>query len=304
MQHGNLSAIASWSSLSSTRRRSQEKNMIENTILKANREGRKALVFSMTYKDLWAVEAAAHVGFDAISLDGEHGAFSSSDVDDIVRVANGYGMSVMARVPNIQPNTLNLWLDRGLQGVVGPHIETREEAQQLADACLFPPDGWRSWGGGRGTEFNDAHLLNEKYSGKLGFAQWTNRNMIVLAQIESKQAHDNLDGILSVPGLTGITGGPHDLAASLGHPGEPDHPECQRLAAEAAQRAHAAGKTVQNDMMASTGLPELIFGAARTFATAHKQDAYVLPQAAARKVAAATRPKASAKRSATRRARR
>ena len=114
--------------------------MIENTILKANREGRKALVFSMTYKDLWAVEAAAQVGFDAISLDGEHGAFSSSDVDDIVRVANGYGMSVMARVPNIQPNTLNLWLDRGIQGVVGPHIETREEAQQLADACLFPTD--------------------------------------------------------------------------------------------------------------------------------------------------------------------
>src|SRR2546428_2195715 len=71
--------------------------MIENTILKANREGRKALVFSMTYKDLWAVEAAAQAGFDAISLDGEHGAFSSSDVDDIVRVANGSS--------NASPNT-------------------------------------------------------------------------------------------------------------------------------------------------------------------------------------------------------
>ena len=86
--------------------------MIENTILKANRQGRKALVFAMTYKDLWAVEAAAQAGFDAISLDGEHGAFSSSDVDDIVRVANGYSMSVIARIPNIQPNTINLWLDR------------------------------------------------------------------------------------------------------------------------------------------------------------------------------------------------
>src|SRR2546426_9284144 len=140
--------------------------MIENTILKANREGRKALVFSMTYKDLWAVEAAAQAGFDAISLDGEHGAFSSSDVDDIVRVANGYGMSVMARVPNIQPNTLNLWLDRGLQGGVGPHIESQEEAQQLADACLFPPDGGRSWGGGGGTEVHDTPVVNEEYRGK------------------------------------------------------------------------------------------------------------------------------------------
>lgn len=124
--------------------------MIENTILNANRTGRKALVFSMTYKDLWAVEAAAQVGFDAVALDGEHGAFSPADVDDIVRVANGYGLSVTARVPNIQPNTLNLWLDRGIQGVVGPHIESQEEAQQLADACLFPPDGWRSWGGDAG----------------------------------------------------------------------------------------------------------------------------------------------------------
>jgi len=266
--------------------------MIENTILKANGAGRKALVFSMTYRDLWAVEAAAQVGFEAISLDGEHGAFASSDVDDIVRIANGYGMSVMARVPNIQPNTLNLWLDRGIQGVVGPHIETREEAQQLADACLFPPDGWRSWGGGRGTEFNDTHRLNETYGGKLGFARWSNRNMIVLAQIESKQAHDNLDGILSVRGLTGITGGPHDLAASLGYPGEPDHPECQRLAAAAAHRAHAAGKTVQGDMMASTGLPELLFVAARAFVTAHRQDAYVPTPAPtpARKKAPARRP--------------
>jgi 2-keto-3-deoxy-L-rhamnonate aldolase RhmA len=273
--------------------------MIENTILNANRTGRKALVFSMTYKDLWAVEAAAQVGFDAVALDGEHGAFSPADVDDIVRVANGYGLSVMARVPNIQPNTLNLWLDRGIQGVVGPHIESQEEAQQLADACLFPPDGWRSWGGGRGTEFNDTHVLNEKYRGKLGFATWANRNMIVLAQIESTQAHANLDGILSVPGLTGITGGPHDLAASLGHPGEPDHPECQRLTADAARRARAAGKTVQSDMVASTGLPELIFGAARAFAAAHRQDAFVPPQVPGR-----ARTKAPATRGTTRRARR
>src|SRR5262245_38582606 len=281
--------------------------MIENTILKANNQGRKALVFAMTYKDLWAVEAAAQAGFDAISLDGEHGAFSPSDVDDIVRVANGYGLSVIARVPNIQPNTLNLWLDRGIQGVVGPHIETQAEAQQLADACLFPPDGWRSWGGGRGTEFNDAPGLNAKYGGKLDFAKWANRNMIVLAQIESKQAHDNLDGILAVPGLTGITGGPHDLAASLGHPGEPDHPECQRLAVEAARRAHAAGKMVQSDMMASTGLPELIFSAARTFAAAHRQDAYEplqAPAPARRKAPAPARRKVPATPASPRRARR
>jgi 4-hydroxy-2-oxoheptanedioate aldolase len=274
--------------------------MIDNTILVANQAGRKALVFALTYKDLWAVEAAAQVGFDAISLDGEHGAFSSADVDDLVRVANGYGLSVIARVPNIQPNTLNLWLDRGIQGVTGPHIETAEEAQQLADACLFPPTGTRSWGGGRGTVFNDATFLNDRYGGKLGFAQWTNRNMIVLAQIESKLAFDNLEGILAVSGLTGITGGPHDLAASLGHPGEPEHPECQRLTAEAASRARAAGKTVSSDMMATTGLPELLLGAARNFAATHRSDAYAPPQAVPKETAPPARRKSAVPRRTTR----
>ena len=280
--------------------------MIENTILKANREGRKALIFSMTYKDLWAVEAAAHVGFAAISLDGEHGAFSSSDVDDTVRVANGYGMSVIARVPNIQPNTLNLWLDRGIQGVTGPHIETQEEAQQLADACLFPLMDGAPGVVAVARSSMTRRCSTEKYGGKLDFARWANRNMIVLAQIESKKAHDNLDGILAVSGLTGITGGPNDLAASLGHPGEPDHPDCQRLAADAARRARAASKTVSSDMVASTGLPELIFGAARAFAAEHRHDAYAPPPAAApaRKKAAASKKAPAARGAAARRARR
>jgi 4-hydroxy-2-oxoheptanedioate aldolase len=255
--------------------------LIENTILKANREGRKALVFALTYKDLWAIEAAAQAGFDAISLDGEHGSFSPADVDDIVRVANGYGMSVTARVPNNQANTINLWLDRGVQGIVGPHVETKEEAQALADACLFPPDGWRSWGGGRGTEFNDSKVLTEKYGGKLGFARWSNRNMIVTAQVESKKAYDNLDGILSVRGLTGITGGPHDFAASLGHPGEPDHPLRQKLTADAERRARLAGKDSGGDRSAGTGLQELILGAAREFAEKHRNDRCTAPSAKA-----------------------
>mgnify|MGYP001598139603 FL=1 len=266
--------------------------MIENTILKANRAGRKAVVFALTYKDLWAVEVAAQVGFDAISLDGEHGSFSPADVDDIVRVANGYGMSVAARVPNSQANTINLWLDRGVQGVTGPHIESKAEAQALADACLFPPDGKRSWGGGRGTEFNDPVALTGKYGGKLGFAKWSNKNMIVTAQIESKKAYDNLDGILSVKGLTGITGGPHDFAASLGHPGEPDHPERQRLTADAERRARLAGKDAGGDRASGTGMQELLLGAARAFAAEHRNDKATAPAGGSKAGTGSARPKA------------
>ncbi|MEX0762064.1 MAG: aldolase/citrate lyase family protein [Dehalococcoidia bacterium] len=247
--------------------------MIENTILNKNKQGLKALSFSLTSPSLYLVELAAHVGFDAINCDGEHGAFTPESIDDIVRVANGYGMSVTARVPNREPNTINLWLDRGIQGITGPHVETGEEAQALADACLFPTDGWRSWGGGRGTEFNDQKKLDDVYGGKLGFAKWSNANMIVVAQIESKKAWDNLDDILNVKGLTGVTGGPHDFSASLGHPGEPNHSDRVAATEEVDRRARAAGKTAGGDMSTGTGIQEMMLGYAREFVAKHKNDA-------------------------------
>ncbi len=232
--------------------------MIENTILKKNRDGLKALVFALTFPSTQLVELAAHVGFDAVSLDGEHGSFTPESVDLMCRVANGYGMSVTARVPSIDPYMINLWLDRGAQGILGPHIESGEEAQRLVDACLFPPVGRRSWGGGRG--------------GKLGFAQWSNANMIVSAQIESKKAYDNLDAILAVRGLTAISGGPNDFAASLGFPGEPDHPERQRLTAEIEARTRQAGKQVSSDMTITLALQELVLSSGRQFVRTHAQD--------------------------------
>lgn len=216
--------------------------MIENTILKRRREGRRAVTLGLTFHAPALIEWAAATGFDAINLDGEHGAFAPESVDEICGLAHAYGMSVTARVSNIRSDTINLYLDRGVQGITGPHVESKEEAQALADACLFPPDGKRSWGGGRGTEFNDDVRL-AKYGGKPGFAKWANANMIVQAQIESKKAWDNLDGILSVRGLTGVAGGPNDFAASLGHPGEPDHPERVAASADVEKRARSAGKT-------------------------------------------------------------
>ncbi len=250
----------------------KEKMMIENSILKANYDGRKALVFGLTFPSLHLVEMAAHVGFDAINIDGEHGYFPLDAVEDICRVANGFGMSVTARVPNIAAFQINLYLDRGIQGVTGPHIETGEASQDLADACFFPPSGKRSWGGGRGTEFNDEITLKSKYGGKKGFAKWANENMLVIAQIESKQAWENLDDILKVEGLTGITGGPNDFAASLGHPGEPNHPERMAATLDVEKRVRIYGKKVAGDMIASIDIAELMLGEAREFVDKHSND--------------------------------
>ncbi|HUE75770.1 MAG TPA: aldolase/citrate lyase family protein [Chloroflexota bacterium] len=246
--------------------------MIENTILKKNRQGLKALTFSLTFPSSQLIELAARSGFDAINLDGEHGAFTPESVDLMCRVANGYGMSVTARVPSIEPYVINLWLDRGIQGIVGPHVETAEEAQRLADACLFPPAGKRSWGGGRGTEFNEDHHIENVHGGKPAFAKWANENMLVMAQIESKKAYDNLDEILAVPGLYAITGGPNDFAASLGFPGQPNHPERQRLTEDAEARARRAGKQVASDLTTGLAIQDLMISSGRAFVEKHAND--------------------------------
>ena len=99
-------------------------------------------------------------GFDFVHLDGEHGLFSPESIDEMCRVADGFGLNVTARVPDISGSTINLFLDRGVTCIMGPHIETAEEAQALVDACLFGPDGQRSWGGGRGNYYNHASLID------------------------------------------------------------------------------------------------------------------------------------------------
>ena len=89
--------------------------------------------------------------------------------------------------------------------------------------------------------------------------------MIVSAQIESKKGYDNLDAILSVKGLMALAGGPNDFAASLGHPGEPDHHERQRLTNEIDERARKAGKVASGDLTVTLGIQDLLLGSARQF---------------------------------------
>ena len=238
--------------------------MIENTIINKFNNNKKANVFGLTFPSLHLVEMAHHVGFDAINCDGEHGYFTPESIDDICRVANGYGMSVTARVPDCTPYWINLFLDRGIQGITGPHIESKEQAQNFADACLFPPHGKRSWGGGRGTEFGDDKKL-KTYGGKLEFAKWTNKNMLVIGQIESVKGWENLDEILSVKGLSGITGGPNDLAASMGLPGEPDHKERIQLTKKIDDKAREQKKIVASDITNTTDIHTLMLDNARAF---------------------------------------
>ncbi len=246
--------------------------MIENTIIRKNREGHKAVALWLRFASAELVEMAAIAGFDAVHLDGEHGSFSREGVDAICRLANGYGLTVTARVPSNEPWVLNMYLDRGVLGIQGPHVETAAQARQLVDACYLPPRGSRSLGTGRGTAYNDGDDIAARWGSRRAFADWANANLLVWAQVESKLGVDNLDEILAVDGLTAIAGGIFDLAASLGHPGEDQHPDVRRVNDAFEARVRAVGKRMSRDLVTIVDLHDLVVGRGREIVRARAND--------------------------------
>jgi 4-hydroxy-2-oxoheptanedioate aldolase len=242
--------------------------MNANPILARNRAGLRARVFNLVPAAPELIEIAAIAGFDAVQLDGEHGATTLAEVDVACRVAAALGLAVIARVPSIAPNVLTAWLDRGVQCVIAPHVENAQEAARFVSACLYPPAGTRSWGLARATRYGERESLVARHGSIAAFGAFANANMLLFAQIESSEGHRNAAEILAVPGLAGVVGGPWDLAGSLGVPGEPEHPEVARFEAELRRRARAAGRTHLFDLIVRTGTVELMLGEGRRFAAA------------------------------------
>ena len=190
-----------------------------NKVKAAMNEGRVACGINLIFPSPQIVEILGQLDFDFIWLDGEHGPFGLGEVEDICRTADSVGLTTLARVPDISASTILRYLDRGVQGIVGPHIATKEDAQQLVDACLFGPSGNRSFGANRGTDYwFPIPDLAEYY-------QVCNDNMLVGALLEDQASYDNLDDILSVEGIDYFGIGPNDFSQGTGHPGQPGHPD-------------------------------------------------------------------------------
>lgn len=111
----------------------------------------------------------------------------------------------LVRVPWLDPGILMKMLDAGAYGVICPMINTREDAELLVAATSYPPRGYRSYGPIRGLLYGGAD-----------YPERANDTLVRFAMIETRQALDNLDEILSVEGLDAIYIGPADLSNALG----------------------------------------------------------------------------------------
>lgn len=153
------------------------------------------------------------VGFDFFMLDMEHGAFNLETAAEIVRVARLVDIAPLVRVCGPQYELIARILDQGAAGVMVPRVEARSDVERLVQAMKYPPMGQRGMSSDAPHSQYDFKPLPE-------LIELSNEDTIAIAQIERRAAIENIDDLLSVPGLDAALVGPEDLSVSLGVPGE------------------------------------------------------------------------------------
>jgi len=189
----------------------------------------------------------SRLGFDWLVVDMEHSAQNAVLMADMVAIIADAGTSApMVRVPTNSVEWFKWVLDAGAWGVIVPMINTREEAQRAVDWAKYPPAGMRSIGGAFGP-------YGFGITDWPTYAQTANEEIIVALQIESREALQNLDDILSVPGIDVAFIGPNDLHASLGLTPSSDGAEPEFMAALEQIKATAQRHQVALGIFSSNG---------------------------------------------------
>ena len=220
-----------------------------NVVKEAARSGGKVRGLFMAFAAPNVIELLAGE-VDFVFLDGEHGAFSPRELETACMIGERCGLTVIARVPDGSARTITHFLDRGVLGILVPHVDTAAQARAAVNAAYFAPLGQRSFGGSRPAyqEIDDKpqHLLDCNASTSVGLLVETG---VGLAAVEEMAAIDGIDY---------LSFGPNDLAQDLGYPGRPDHPDVLRAMAEGSQRIRAAGKRVPDDFMKGVWINEVM----------------------------------------------
>ena len=159
------------------------------------------------------VQIMALAGCDFLFFDMEHGPFSLETVADMVRTARLAGITPLVRVPDAQYHLIARVLDLGAQGIMVPRVETRAQVELIVESVLYPPLGKRGSAVDRGH--NDFATQNQ-----WEFAEQANRENLVILQIERQQAVEQIEDLLSVPGVGAALMGPNDLSLSLSMRGD------------------------------------------------------------------------------------
>ena len=179
--------------------------MRKNKLKKIFSEGKAVVNGWLQIPNSFSTEVMAHQGWDSLTIDMQHGAIDYPNALQMLQAISTTDTVPMARVNWNEPGQIMKILDAGVYGVICPMVSNRQEAEKFVQACLYPPKGYRSYG----------PIRSLLYSGS-DYGKYANDEILKFAMIETKEALDKLDEIMSTPGLDGIYIGPADLSLAIG----------------------------------------------------------------------------------------
>lgn len=158
----------------------------------------------------------AACGMEFVIFDMEHGRCDISLLADMIASCRGSDIVPIARVPDVSYHPLSRVLDIGARGVMVPRVETREQAQDIVAQLKYAPQGRR------GVALGIAHDLYQ--AGDRNIFAKINEEIVVILLLETERAFENLEDIVSVPGVDIAWMGHYDLTVSMGIPAQFDDP--------------------------------------------------------------------------------
>jgi 4-hydroxy-2-oxoheptanedioate aldolase len=204
-----------------------------NAFKKALKEGRTQIGLWSTLCSNMGADAIADAGFDWIVLDTEHSPNEPPDLVRQMQALRGGTATPVVRPAWNDPVLFKRILDLGAQTLLVPFVQNAEEARKAVAATRYPPHGIR----GAATTARASRFGRVK-----DYLKTADEQICVLAQVETLDAVKRLPEIAAVDGIDGVFIGPSDLAASMGHLGNPMHPEVQATISGAIKPIRAAGK--------------------------------------------------------------
>jgi 4-hydroxy-2-oxoheptanedioate aldolase len=223
-----------------------------NTIKEQLRNGGTSVGCFVPFPSPSTVEICGLVGFDFVMIDCEHGPASPESAYNMVLAAEAAGTVPLLRVPVNTPQVILRYMDIGTAGVMAPQVNSADEARAVVDAVKYHPGGHRGIAGVRAAGWGIPYDLP-------AYAEKANQETMVLVQFENIRAFDQVPDILKVPGIDVLFVGPNDLAHSMGYPGQPGHPEVQKVIDDVIAVAKDSGVwlgTVAPNAEAANGLIE------------------------------------------------
>jgi 4-hydroxy-2-oxoheptanedioate aldolase len=192
--------------------------MLENTTKAKLATGEPVFGCFVKYAEPAFTELIAMQGWDFLVFDAEHGTLQPRDVEALCRAAELRGVTPLARVTTNQPHILLRFLDTGVHGVHVPWVNTVAGVEAAVQSAKYHPRGRRGLAGGRASDWEMYESIGE-------YTQRANRETLVVVHIETMDAVQAIEGYVQIDGVDVLFIGPTDLSHSLGHPGNPSHPD-------------------------------------------------------------------------------